>query len=85
MQSVEETDRVEEVFCAEVEEGHAFVLEDNLLTGNCLGCGEGGDVISYLMKHDGLTFQESVEYLADRTGVQLRYPDDGGSRSPSGA
>ena len=29
--SVEQTDRVEEVFCAEVAEGHAFVLEDNVL------------------------------------------------------
>ncbi len=82
VQSVEETDRVEEVFCAEVEEGHAFVLEDNILTGNCFGCGEGGDVISYLMKHDGLTFQQSVEYLADRTGVQVRYQDDGGTPQP---
>lgn len=34
--SVEETDRVEEVFCAVVPETHAFVLEDNILTGNCM-------------------------------------------------
>ena len=66
VQSVEETDRVEEVFCAEVEEGHAFVLEDNILTGNCFGCGEGGDVIWFLMKHDGLGFNQAVEYLADK-------------------
>ncbi|WP_197094117.1 RtcB family protein [Nonomuraea sp. SBT364] len=32
---VEETDRVEEVFCAVVENTHAFALEDNILTGNC--------------------------------------------------
>ncbi len=75
VQSVEQTDRVEEVFCAEVEDGHAFVLEDNILTGNCFGCGEGGDVIDFLMKHDGLTFTQSVEYLADRTGIQLRYTE----------
>ncbi len=77
VRSVEETDRVEEVFCAEVSEGHAFVLEDNILTGNCFGCGEGGDVISFLMKHDGLPFTQAVEYLADRTGVQLRYHEGG--------
>jgi DNA polymerase III alpha subunit len=34
--SVEETDRVEEVFCAVVPETHAFVLEDNILTGNSM-------------------------------------------------
>ncbi|WP_420846724.1 DNA primase [Nocardioides caldifontis] len=76
VQSVEETEREEEVFCAEVEEGHAFVLEDNILTGNCFGCGEGGDVISFLMKHDGLAFAQAVEYLADRTGVQLRRTEE---------
>lgn len=34
--SVEETDRVEDVYCAVVPETHEFVLEDNILTGNCL-------------------------------------------------
>jgi ribonucleoside-diphosphate reductase alpha chain len=34
--SVETTDRVEEVFCAVVPETHEFLLEDNILTGNCL-------------------------------------------------
>ena len=37
--SVEPTDRVEEVYCAVVPETHCFVLEDNILTGNCLGTG----------------------------------------------
>ncbi|WP_373994685.1 DNA primase [Nocardioides sp. LS1] len=72
VQSVEATDRVEEVFCAEVEDGHAFTLEDNILTGNCFGCGEGGDVISFVMKVDALSFGEAVERLADKFGVQLR-------------
>ena len=42
---------------------------------HCFGCGEGGDVISFLMKVDGLTFTESVERLADKFGVQLRRED----------
>ncbi len=77
VQSVESTDRVEEVFCAEVEDGHAFVLEDNILTGNCFGCGEGGDVISFIMKIDGLNFGEVVERLAEKYGIVLRREDDG--------
>ena len=75
VQSVEETDREEEVFCAEVEDGHAFALADNILTGNCFGCEEGGDVIAFLMKIDGLSFAEAVERLADKYGVQLRYQE----------
>ncbi|MCW2737339.1 MAG: primase [Nocardioides sp.] len=39
---------------------------------HCFGCGEGGDVISFLMKVDGLTFTESVERLGEKYGVQLR-------------
>ncbi|MGI5272088.1 RtcB family protein [Nonomuraea sp. CA-218870] len=35
VRSVEETDRVEEVFCAVVDDTHAFALEDNILTRNC--------------------------------------------------
>ncbi len=81
MQSVEVTDRVEEVFCAEVEDGHAFALADDILTGNCFGCGEGGDVISFLMKIDGQSFSEVVERLADSYGVQLRYQE--GSDRPA--
>ncbi|WP_104105788.1 DNA primase [Nocardioides sp. 616] len=39
---------------------------------HCFGCQEGGDVISFLMKIDGLGFSEVVEQLADKYGVQLR-------------
>jgi len=74
---VEPTDRVEEVFCAVVEEGHAFALEDNILTGNCFGCGAGGDVIRFVEQVEHLSFTESVERLATRAGIQLRYEDTG--------
>ncbi|MDO8308236.1 MAG: DNA primase [Actinomycetota bacterium] len=43
----------------------------------CFGCGEGGDVLTFLQKIDHLTFAESVEKLAERTGVELRYVDGG--------
>lgn len=36
--SVEKTDRIETVYCAIVPIGNAFVLEDNVLTHNCLPC-----------------------------------------------
>jgi len=48
---------------------------------HCFGCGEGGDVISFVMKLDGLSFQEAVEYLAPRAGVTLRYEAGGAPRS----
>ena len=47
---------------------------------HCFGCGEGGDVISFVMKIDGTSFAETVERLADKYGVQLRYTEEGGAR-----
>jgi DNA primase len=43
----------------------------------CFGCGEGGDVLSFVQKIDHLSFAEVVEKLAERTGVELRYVDGG--------
>ncbi len=37
----------------------------------CFGCGESGDVFSFLMKHLGLSFNESVEKLAAREGIEI--------------
>ncbi len=43
----------------------------------CFGCGEGGDVLKFLQKIDHMSFAESVEKLAGRTGVELRYVEGG--------
>ena len=43
----------------------------------CFGCGEGGDVFDFVMRHDRIEFNEAVELLADRAGVTLeREPSD---------
>ncbi|SFA80668.1 DNA primase [Cellulomonas marina] len=47
---------------------------------HCFGCGEGGDVIDFVQKVDGLGFTEAVEHLAGRAGVQLRYEEGGAAR-----
>ena len=41
----------------------------------CHGCGAGGDAIKFLMDADHLTFIESVERLAGKAGIQLRYDE----------
>ncbi len=46
----------------------------------CFGCGESGDVISYVRKNGLLSFVEAVEHLAGRYGVELRYEQ--GSSAP---
>ena len=38
---------------------------------HCFGCGVGGNVFSFLMKHKQYTFPEAAELLAKRAGVRL--------------
>ena len=38
---------------------------------HCFGCGEGGDVFSFLQKTQGLEFREALQELADRAGITL--------------
>ncbi|SFB28505.1 DNA primase [Amycolatopsis marina] len=48
-------------------------------TFHCFGCGEGGDVIKFIMKMELVGFPEAVERLADRVGFRLTYEGGGGS------
>jgi DNA primase len=44
---------------------------------HCFGCGEGGDVFTFLMKMDHVSFSEAVERMAGRIGYELHYEDGG--------
>ncbi len=57
------------------EKSPSFNVNPSRNVYHCFGCGEGGDVISFLMRMDGLGFSEAVERLADTYGVQLRYTE----------
>src|SRR5690625_3408436 len=59
----------------------SFHVRPQLGLWHCFGCGEGGDVISFVQRIENLAFAEAVEYLAGRVGVQLRYEDGGRPRS----
>ena len=57
----------------------SFNVRPSLGTYHCFGCGEGGDVISFVQKTEHLTFTETIERLAGKLGMELRY-EDGGPR-----
>ncbi|MDX3337646.1 DNA primase [Streptomyces sp. ME02-6979.5a] len=44
---------------------------------HCFGCQEGGDTIAFVMKIDHLSFSETVERLAAKAGITLRYEEGG--------
>jgi DNA primase len=62
------------------ERSPSFNVRPSVGRYHCFGCGEGGDVIEFIMKMDGLSFTEAIEYLAGKTGVQLRYEEGGNAR-----
>ncbi|WAB81087.1 DNA primase [Microcella daejeonensis] len=51
---------------------------------HCFGCGEGGDVFTFLQKMDHVTFSEAVERLAQRLNFTLSYEDGGPAREEQG-
>ncbi len=56
----------------------SFTVNPDKQIYHCFGCGEGGDVFRYFMKHSGISFVEAVERLADRLGIQLSNISEGG-------
>ena len=49
----------------------SFTVSPDKQIFHCFGCGEGGDVFSFVMKQEGLSFAEAVRDLARRCGVAL--------------
>lgn len=62
----------------------SFTVKPSAGVYRCHGCGQGGDVIRFMMDVELLTFTEAVETLADRYGITLRKVDPPGGANPKG-
>ena len=51
----------------------SFTVDDTKGVFHCFGCGESGDVYTFVQKTQALAFPEAVEWLARRTGFSLTY------------
>jgi DNA primase len=49
----------------------SFMVSPTKQIFHCFGCGAGGDVITFLMKHENIPFGEAIAYLAKKTGIKI--------------
>ncbi len=60
----------------------SFKVDPGMQLWHCFGCGEGGNVFTFLMKIEHVEFPEAVETLAERVGYEIKREEDTGpSRS----
>ena len=50
----------------------SFAINDKDGFYHCFGCGESGDMFTFVEKMEHLNFSEAVEFLAEKAGVELR-------------
>lgn len=64
------------------ENSPSFSVSPDKQIYHCFGCGAGGNVFSFLMDIDGLSFQEAAVKLAERANVELQLEGPSVNRSP---
>lgn len=49
----------------------SFSVNQSWQRYHCFGCGADGDVLKFVMEHDGLSFRETLRFLAERYGIPM--------------
>lgn len=58
------------------EDTPSFVVTPSRNMYKCFGCGESGNAISFLIKHQNMSYPEAVKWLAERYGVSIKEEEE---------
>lgn len=63
------------------EKSPSFSVNPELGIFKCFGCSEGGDVITFIEKMEGLDFKEALRFAAEKAGIELESLDTPGAKA----
>ncbi len=54
----------------------SFVVSPAKQIFKCFGCGESGNAVSFLMKHEHMNFQEAIRFLAKKYNIEIQEEEE---------
>ena len=50
----------------------SFVVSPSKGVFKCFGCGKGGNAVSFVMEHEGISYTEALKYVARKYGIEVK-------------
>lgn len=54
----------------------SFIVSPSKQLFKCFSCGEGGDAVGFIMKHEQMTYPEALKWIAKRYGIEVREKEE---------
>ena len=54
----------------------SFIVSPSKQLFKCFSCGEGGDAVGFIMKHEQMTYPEALKWIAKRYGIEIREKEE---------